>query len=312
MNSFIYSKGNQELIQMLVPLPELPDISWFEIEILSFLKDQERYGNEMLTMLNDHLGEDQVSSGKLYSDLKKMEKKGLITRTKRPRQKGEGLITRGVDRVYFNITDEGKEALQKAHKYMTCLQFDSMLRRSSEKIPDIIERIISTMGDSVTVGVAVEPSSLGISRALELLPEIKGVKYVLLLISTGEELESISPKTGKELPSFPSTDDDIPLKDGYLDLVISIYPLTRVSRERIYINEIIRVVRKGGKVIVIDFSKLESYILEDVFHSQLGWSTKDLKGHDRRGIKDLLSSHLNRVQVKRFKEQYIAWGKKTK
>jgi DNA-binding PadR family transcriptional regulator len=311
---FIYSKEDTVMIKMLVPLPDLPDLNWFEIEILNFLKGQERYGNEMLTMLNEHLGEGTVSSGKLYSDLKKMEKKGFINRTKRRREKGEGLMTRGVDRIYFTITDNGREALGTAERYMSSWFFDSMLQRSSEKIPRIIERILSTLGPNSTVGVAVDPSRLGIARAMDLLPEMDGVKFALLLISNKDDLEPMThmDAPGKDMASFPSNDDDIPLKDGYLDAVISIYPLTRAKRERTYVNELMRIVRKGGKVVVIDFSKLESYILEDVFRSQMGWSEKDLRGHDSRGIRELLSSHLQKVEVKRFKEQYIAWGRKTR
>lgn len=311
---FIYFKGNKEMIEMLVPLPELPGITWFEMEILNFLKDQDRYGNEMLTMLNEHMGDDPVSSGKLYSDLKKMEKRGYINRTKRKRQKGEGLMTRGVDRVYFTITEEGSEALKKAERYISSWMFESMLRRSSEKIPGILERILSPLGPNATVGVAVDPSSLGIARALDLIPEVDGIKYVLLLISNDDDLQTMPhiDMKGKDLASFPSHDNDIPLKDDYLDAVVSIYPLTRAKRESTYVREIVRIARGGGKVVFIDFSKLDSYILEDVFTHQMGWSDRDLKGHDSRGIKELLSTYLLKVELKRFKEQYIAWGRKRK
>jgi DNA-binding PadR family transcriptional regulator len=296
---------------MFVQLPELPDIGWFELEILNFLKTRERYGNEMLQMLKDHLGENEVSSGKLYSDLKKMEKKKYIVRTKGKRQKGDSLMTRGVDRVYFRITETGVQALEKAERYMSCWQFESMLKRSSEKIPLLIEQAVLPLGSGITVGVAVDPSRMGISRALELLPEVDGVKYVLLLIS-GEKFSDIPriDMKGREMASFPSKDDDIPLKDSYLDAVISIHPLTRTRKEMRYLSELVRVVREGGKVIVVDFSKLDSYILEDVFHSQLGWEGSDLKGHDSRGIREILSELLSDVEVRKFKEQYMAWGTK--
>ena len=314
MNWFKYPISNIHVITMLVPLPDLPDISWFEIEILNFLNEKERYGNEMLTMLKEHLGKNSVSSGKLYSDLKKMEKKDLIIRTVRKRQKGEGLLTRGVDRVYFTITDNGRDALARVERYMTCWHFDSMLQRSSEKIPNIIEKVITSLGSNITVGVAVDPSKLGISRAIDLLPDIEGVKYALLLISKGDDLVTMPhiDTKGREMASFPSNDDDIPLKNNYLDAVISIFPLTRTKREKTYISELVRVVKGGGKVIVVDFSKLDSFILEDVFRSQLEWSDKDLMGHDSRRIIKLLSKHLQKVELERFKEQYIAWGRKRK
>jgi DNA-binding PadR family transcriptional regulator len=297
---------------MFSPLPELPEPSWFEVEILYFLRDKERYGNEMLSMLKEHLGDSEVSSGKLYSDLKKMEKKKFIVRTKKKKQKSEGLMTRGVDRVYFRITDSGREALERCERYMSCWQFESMLKRSSERIPLLIEQVILPLGTGITVGVAVDPSRLGIYRALDLLPEVDGVKYVLLLISSDREHTSLSNlgKRAMEMASFPSKDDDIPLKDDYLDSVISIYPLARTSREMTYVNELVRVVKKGGNVIIVDFSKLESYILEDIFRSQLGWSGEELKGHGSRGIKEILSEQLNDVDVKKFKEQYMAWGTK--
>lgn len=300
------------LMEMFTPLPELPEPNWFELEILYLLREKERYGNEMLTMLKKHLGESEVSSGKLYSDLKKMEKKRFIVRTKKKKQKSEGLMTRGVDRVYFRITESGKEALEKAERYMSCWQFESMLKRSSDRIPLLIEQSILPMGTGITVGVAVDPSRLGISRALDLLPEVDGVKFVLLLIDRDRNNTPLSDlgKRAMEMASFPSRDDDIPLKDDYLDAVISIYPLTRTSKEMTYINELVRIVKKGGKVIIVDFSKLESYILEDIFRSQLGWSGEELKGHGSRGIKEILSEKLDDVDVRKFKEQYIAWGTK--
>ncbi len=217
-----------------------------------------------------------------------------------------------MDRVYFTITESGREALVTSERYMSSWLFESMLQRSSEKIPKIIERILSPLGPNATVGVAVDPSKLGIARALELLPEVDGIKYALLLISNKDDLEPMPHiDTGdKDMASFPSNDDDIPLRDGYLDAVVSIYPLTRAKRERTYVREIIRVVRPGGKVVVVDFSKLDSYILEDIFSSQMGWTEKDLKGHDSRGIKEILTGYLQKVEVKRFKEQYIAWGRK--
>jgi DNA-binding PadR family transcriptional regulator len=300
------------LAPMFTPLPELPDLNWFEVEILYFLRDRERYGNEMLSILKDHLGEESVSSGKLYSDLKKMEKKKFIVRTKKKRQKGEGLMTRGVDRIYFRITDEGRKSLEKAERYMFCWQFDSMLKRSSEKIPLLIEQLVFPLGTGITVGAAVDPSKLGITRAIDLLPDLDGVEYALLLMAANgvtpsmPRLESIE----RKMASFPARVDDIPLKDDYLDAVISVFPLTRTEREMRYLSELIRIVKPGGIIIIIDFSKLDSYILEDVFRSQLGWSKEDLKGHDSRGIGELLSEQLKNVDVKRFKEQYVAWGKK--
>ncbi len=296
---------------MLVPLPDLPKLSWFEVEILNFLRSNERYGNEMLAMLKEHLGESEVSSGKLYSDLKKMEKKKYIIRTKGKRQKGDALMTRGVDRVYFKITESGSEALEKTERYMSCWQFESMLERSSKKIPLIMEKVLQSLGTDITIGVAVDPSKMGIARAIDLLPVMEGVKYALLMISSdGSTPVTHIDERSRDMASFPSKDDDIPLKDSYLDAVISIYPLTRTRKEMTYISELVRVVKPRGKIIVVDFSKLDSFILEDIFRSQLGWSGEDLKGHDSRGIKEILSEHLSDVEVQKFKEQYTAWGTK--
>lgn len=299
---------------MFTPLPELPVLNWFEIETLYYLRDQERYGNELLAMFKDHVGEGSVTSGKLYSDLKNMEKKGYIHKIKKKKKNKEGKKTRGVERIYFTITTDGKEALIKCERYMSSWMFASMLKRSSEDIPGIIDRILSPLGSNIKVGVAVESSKLGIARAMDLLPDIDGIKFVLLLISGNDDREQalILDTKANEMASFPSNDDDIPLRDGYLDAVISIYPLTRAKKEGTYIKELIRVIGKNGKVIIIDFSKLDSFILEDIFSSQMEWSEKDLRGHDSRGILELLTGSLEKVEVKRFKEQYIAWGSKKK
>ena len=63
--------------------PDLPEVSWLELEILNRLLTKERYGNELLMVLIRSLGKDKVTSGKLYPNLKKMERAGFIKRMKK-------------------------------------------------------------------------------------------------------------------------------------------------------------------------------------------------------------------------------------
>ena len=55
----------------------LPDLNWFDFEVLSHLLGENRYGHELLVLLNKKFGEDAVSSGKLYPALQKLERNSL-------------------------------------------------------------------------------------------------------------------------------------------------------------------------------------------------------------------------------------------
>ena len=61
---------------------QLPDLNWFEFEVLSQLMGKQMYGNEILALLNQKFGEGSISSGKLYPVLQKLERKGFIERSR--------------------------------------------------------------------------------------------------------------------------------------------------------------------------------------------------------------------------------------
>jgi DNA-binding PadR family transcriptional regulator len=298
-------------MMMLYPLPEIPELAWFEVEILFFLREKERYGNEMLAMLNEHLGEGTVSSGKLYSDLKKMEKRGSIKRTKRKRAKGEGLMTRGVDRVYFEITAKGSEDLRKAENYMRSWQFITMLKRTSSKIRTLIGEDLSETEEGATIGVAMDSGRMEVMRTMGLLPDNEGMKFVFLLISTMGDLMSVPfpDKKGKDMATFPSKVDDIPLKSDYLDAVISTYPLYAMKDKEKYLEEIVRIVRPGGRVTVVDFARTGSQMVEEIMEVSLSSDiTSSLDFLDSGELKEYLIRYLKDVKIDRYKEQHIVSG----
>lgn len=302
------------MTDMTLPLPELPDAKWFELEILYLLSGSERYGNELLGILNDHLGKESISSGKLYSDLKKMEKRGWISRTKRKREKGEGLLTRGVDRIYFEITDSGRSELYRAERYMTSWQFKSLLERSSERIRATLDRILTYLREDSNVGISVDTSKEGFSWAMELLPRFKGLNMVMLTMSfdtTGSGIPSMG-MLSKETPHFPARVDDIPLKNGYLDSAISAIPLARIQDLERYISELVRVTKKGGRIVIMDITTEGSYLLENVIGRTLGGSDGGWRSVGIDDISGILSSRLQKVEIKRFGEHYLIWGRKRK
>ncbi|MGA1821734.1 MAG: helix-turn-helix transcriptional regulator [Thermoplasmatota archaeon] len=303
------------------PLPQLPELTWFELEILYDLLEEERYGNELLTILNSHLGEDSVSSGKLYPVLKKLEKAGLITRLKKKKgEKGSGrgggnipFLTRGVDRVYFEITDEGRREVDKAVNYATSILWNGISSRLIERIAARISEFIGKNGKNPKLGISVPDKWEEMDKAVKMLKDTDSAELFFLPMSAeGSREAHINPELfGRDIASFPSRYGDIPLKSDYLDSVISLVHMTEVPNRKRYIEEIVRIIKPDGRLMIVDFGRFDSYLLEEIFDRNVNIeSDRKYKGEDIGEIEDLLDEYLDDIKASRIKEMFLITGKK--
>lgn len=306
---------------MVAPLPDVPDLTWFQLEIMYYLMGAKRYGNEMRLMLNEHLGEESVTTGKLYPILKKLEKSGYIKRLKVKKsdieQMEKGMInilTRGVERIYFEITEEGIAAVEKALHFASCIHFNTKMSELNGKVRERIEKLLSPLGDDITIGIVCSPMKQGVKRAVELIPEIENGELIFLVLGSKKEIDmDLSMEFNVDVSSFPSKFDDIPLKGSYLDAVISTIHFIDVPNPQKLIKEMSRTVKPGGQVIIIDYVELDSVILEDMFQHHID-ATKSSRyqGEDMEELVSLMEPYVVKIHSDRFKELMVLHGKRSK
>lgn len=306
---------------MVRTLPDVPEIGWFEMEILYYLMEGRRYGNEMRLMLNEHLGEESVTTGKLYPVLKKLEKLGYIKRLKVKKSDIEdmetgmrNILTRGVERKYFEITDMGKEEMEKALHFSSCIHFNRTMSSLHSTVKERLEEIILPADEDAIFGILTTPTNNGINRAKECIPDLGEGEHILLLLGSGKDLdkEMIS-EFEVDVRTFPCRFDDVPLKSNYLDSAISFTHLKDVPDPSDLVVEMVRTVRPGGQFILVDFAKMDSLILEDIIKHNLDIDgASDYDGEDAADLVEILEDRLIKVHVERYKELFIIHGKKRK
>ncbi|MGA1872370.1 MAG: helix-turn-helix transcriptional regulator [Thermoplasmatota archaeon] len=294
--------------------PDLPEVSWLELEILNRLLTRERYGNELLMLLMNTLGKDKVTSGKLYPNLKKMEKAGFIRRLKKRKKEvtdehgGVAVLPRGVDRIYFEITEKGKDEIDKAEMFIANIQFNRMLFQLDALVTNRFKEILSPLKGFKNIGILTGSDTFSIRRSLKIVPNLETKKYFLLMIEEGKDQKHYDFKEylDREMAYFPSRIDDIPLKNDYLDVVVSTYDLTKEMNIKKYLAEVIRIVKQGGLVIIVEFAQFNSFILERIFSQNLyPGDEKKFIGQSGERIARLMEEKLENVSVERIKEQFI-------
>ncbi|MFW3147042.1 MAG: helix-turn-helix transcriptional regulator [Thermoplasmatota archaeon] len=294
--------------------PELPEVSWLELEILNRLISRERYGNELLMLLIKTLGKDKVTSGKLYPNLKKMEKAGFIKRLKKRKVEvtdehgGVAVLPRGVDRIYFEITDKGREEVDRAEKFISHIQFNRMLHQLDKQVSRRFKEILEPLKDGISIGILTGSDSFSIRRSLKIVPSMEGKKFFLLMIEEDAEsgLSHFKEHLDREIAYFPSKLDDIPLKKDYLDVLVSTYDLARIKNMRSYLAEAIRIVKPKGLVIIVEYAKFNSFIMERIFSRNLSpGDEKPFTGQSMDEIAYLMERKLENVSVEMIKEHFI-------
>jgi len=306
---------------MVAPLPDVPNMYWFELEILYYLMGTKRYGNEMRMMLNEHRGEDSVTTGKLYPVLKKLEKEGLIKQLKIKKSDIEkmetgmrNLLTRGVERKYFEITEEGIAELHNALHFTSNIHFNLKTTLLYREVREKVGSLLRPLGEDITVGVVCSPTKQGVQRAVEMIPEMEEGELIFLVLGSKKDIDiDLGSEFTVDVSSFPSKYDDIPLKGGYLDAVISTIHFVDVPNPEKLIKEMARTVKPGGQVVIVDFARLDSLILEDIIERHIdAVKSAGYKGESIDEMEDLLEPHVVRVHSERIKELLFINGKRSK
>jgi ubiquinone/menaquinone biosynthesis C-methylase UbiE len=152
-----------------------------------------------------------------------------------------------------------------------------------------------------------------IDRALKVLRGSGSSNPFFLTISEGGRRDlQINPDGYEmEITHFPSKYDDIPLKSDYLDGVISLIHLSEVPDRNKYIEEITRIIKTDGGLMIVDYGRFDSYLLEEVFLRNVRIeSDRKYKGEDIDDIIDLLDGHLEDIRIQRIREMFVITGMK--
>ena len=298
-----------------MPLFHLPDMNWFEFEVLSQLLRREKYGNEILTNLNLKFKMESTSSGKLYPALQKLERKEYITRVKRKGETGEKGVTRGVERVYFSITDLGRSELANVTRYSSVSFIQGFLnvlqKEASRKVYEIIKEV---SGPSPKCGIARICKESGIEEVFMGIEEMHSTKFFFLEMAIDGKVacSSVPENPTIDVTYIPSKIDDIPLKDGYLDAIVVVMLLHDLDEWEPLIAEGTRILRPGGIFVVVDFARFDSYVLEALMQEvhKLHKREEKLMGLPLADVASSLSKHLEEVKTERLKEILLAYGRK--
>ncbi len=104
--------------------------------------------------------------------------------------------------------------------------------------------------------------------------------------------------------------DDIPLKDGYLDVLCAAMLFHDLDDWGPLIKEVERVLRPGGMFVVVDFARFDSYIMEAMmqhFHKAKCEKEK-LLGLGAEELDEALSGYFKDVKTERMKDIILAYG----
>lgn len=292
----------------------LPDLNWFEFEILSLMLEKRKYGNQLLNELKGKFGEDSVSSGKLYPVLYKLEKRKLIRRAARAGGRRKAGATRGVDRVYFQVTPEGRAQVEKATFYSTSNLIQSLFTRLQGEVVlrtyDIIKREV---GDSIRCGVVTPGWEREMPEFISRWEIFRNVRFYHMVLALGDS-ETVAGGDQKVAPNVTRMylrGNEVPLKNDYLDAMTIIMILHSIDDWKPFLKEAIRVLRPGGMLLVMDYARFESYILEALMkHFDTAREGKPLVGLDEKELTGALGPMLKKVRTERMKEILLAYGKK--
>ncbi len=316
----IYDTIMKSAVMMDFDLPKVPEIGWFELEILYLLQEKVRYGNEIRVLLNEHMGQDSVTTGKLYPVLKKMDKAGYIRQLKQKKLKKElseeekekgGFLTRGVDRRYYEITQEGEAQVDMALNFTTSMLFNREVGGLYLKMASRLKDIMEHQGEDLNIGMTVPNTVRGYERGLELLPTDGGHRFILFSIGSGKEVEVgfDTGHRGLDIRSFLSKYDDLPLKGDYLDIVISTIHLSDAPNARRYLSELLRTVKPGGLLIIIGYLDKGSVLLDRILQFQLGGS---YTGEDLDDVRKKLKGKIVDIKTRSYGELFMIYGYKRK
>jgi PadR family transcriptional regulator PadR len=312
MENYITLVGDiSDMVRKKSPFPE---INWFEFQVLSQLMGKDRYGNQILLSLEELFGPDVVYSGKLYPTLSRLEKKGFISR-----KAGEGGTdsSRGVDPIYYSLTGRGRAEMQKATMQTAVTFFQGAFNALRAAVAQRVMEIIIEGGEPpLKVGVATIGSEkrLG-AEAMEVIDEQDGIVPVLVYVDglCGKcRLCYGGLKGGGPYTMVKATPEDLPLKDGYLDALLAVVLYREGPEWLSFMREALRTLKPGGRVVMVEFGKFNSFILEEIMNSfhRMGGAVCDLLEVDEATLVEPLGDMLADVSSERLNEMLIVHGKK--
>ena len=294
---------------------ELPDINWFEFEVLSHLMGRSMYGNEILSVLNQKFGKGSVSSGRLYPTLQKLERKGYVQRTTDAETDDGKGISRGVERVYLSITPAGNVELERASTYSSKAFIQGLLLKLQREFARVVyEYITGALGTTIRCGIAKICLDTGLEEILSEIDKGQEITWYYLELPFQDQLlpEECQWEGTAAMSHLPARPTDIPLKDGFLDALVVGLVLHDLEDWEPFLSEVARTVRKDGVIAVVDFARFDSYILEAFmsnFHKP--WKEEEtLLGLDADTVMEALAPHARDVVTDRCKEFLLVYGRR--
>jgi DNA-binding PadR family transcriptional regulator len=276
--------------------------------------NEKKYGNQILTELNEKFGEESVSSGKLYPVLQKLEKNGFIERIK---STVRSEVARGMEPIHFSLTKKGHKELKKTTMHAVAAFFDDAMTNLRIRVAARALELVAKSGKPpFRTGIALPGSEkrLG-SDVMSMLSNMDDLEPVLILI------EGICGKCTLCYEGLPidggfqtlkATESDVPLKDGYLDVLMCVMTYRQESEWITFINEGLRTLKKGGLLILIEFGRFNSFVLEDIMNNihKMSGAQCDLIEIDEEKILPILVGKVKDITSERMKEMILVHGTK--
>jgi len=275
---------------------------------------EKKYGNQILTELNEKFGTDSVSSGKLYPALQKLEKNGLIERSK---SNTKSNVARGMEPVHLSLTKKGRNELRMTTMHAITAFFENAMTNLRINVATRALELVAKSGKPpFKTGIALPGSEKKLGNdVMKMFINFDNLEPVLILI------EGICGKCKlcygglNNIGGFQTvkaTETDVPLKDEYLDVLICVMTYRSEKEWVSFINEALRTLKKGGLLILIEFGRFNSYILEDIMNNihKMSGAICDLIEIDEETLQSELSGKVKDILSERMKEMIIIYGKK--
>jgi DNA-binding PadR family transcriptional regulator len=291
-----------------------PDMNWFEFEVMSQLLVNDKYGNQILQVLEDRYGPDVVYSGKLYPTLQRLEKKKYIARKKAD---GKAPSSRGIDPIYYSLTHRGRKEIEKTTMHTVVTFFDDAMASLRMNVALRAMEIVVASGEPpFKMGIALLGSEKKVGAdVMQMLTSIDDVEPVMIYV------DGLCGKCGLCSGGLPNlggvmsvmaTPDDLPLKDDYLDVLLTVV-MYREGEEWIsFMKEAMRAVKPDGTVIMVEFGQFNSYILEEIMNNihKFSGAVCDLEEVEEETLTTPLEGMLKDAASERMKEMILVYGRK--